>query len=111
MNDDQITHLFKTITDDVTNLAKSTAKEYLRQAKQDAQALIESTKENVIRWTELLAEGKLTTEDFEWLMFRQKDLVVMNALRQAGLAEIRIEGFKQGVIGVIIDSVFHMLKI
>ncbi|MES1226683.1 MAG: hypothetical protein ABUT20_65015, partial [Bacteroidota bacterium] len=60
---------------------------------------------------EMLAEGNLTTEDFEWLMFRQKDLVVMNALKQAGLAEIRIEGFKQGVIGIIIDSVFDLLKV
>ena len=111
MNKDEIKELFKTINSDVTNLAKATAKEYLGQAKKDGQALINSTKENVIRWTELLAEGKFTTEDFEWLMFRQKDLVAMNALKHAGLAEIRIEGFKQGVIGIIIDSVFHLLKI
>lgn len=111
MNQNEINELFKTILDDVTNLAKSTTKEYLNQAKADAEALINSTKENVINWADLLAERKLSTEDFEWLMFRQKDLIAMNALKQAGLAEIRIEGFKQGVIGIIIDSVFHLLKI
>ena len=111
MNQDEIKELFKTITDEVTNLAKATAKEYVSQAKNDAQALIDSTKQNVINWADLLAQGKLTTDDFEWLMFRQKDLVAMSALKQAGLAEIRIEGFKQGVIGIIIDSVFHLLKI
>ena len=111
MNPDEIKELFKTIADEVTNLAQATTKEYVSDAKKDAQALINSTKKNVINWAELLADGKLTTEDFEWLMFGQKDLVAMSALKQAGLAQIRIEGFKQGVIGIIIDSVFHFLHI
>lgn len=111
MNKDDIKLLFKTISDDVLSLAQSSTKEYLKQAKKDGQNLIDSTKQNVITWADLVAEGKLSTEDFEWLMFRQKDLVVMSALKEAGLAQIRIEAFKQGVIGIIIDNVFHLLKV
>ena len=103
--------LFGLITDGMARLAKATTKEYVSEAKKDGQALVNAAKDNIIRWTTLLAEGKLTTEDFEWLMFRQKDLVLMSALQQAGLAQIRIEGFKQGVIGIVIDSVFSFLKI
>ena len=103
--------LFGAITDGIATLAKATTKEYVSEAKKDGQALVNAAKENILRWTALLAEGKLTTEDFEWLMFRQKDIVIMNALKQAGLAQIRIEGFKQGVIGIVIDSVFSFLKI
>lgn len=111
MNQTQIKLLFKTISDEVTNLAKSTTKDYVKQAKKDGMMLVDKTKQNVITWAELVAEGKLSTEDFEWLMFRQKDLVAMTALQQAGLAQIRIEGFKQGVIGIIIDSVFSLVKV
>lgn len=107
----QIDDLFRAISGGITVLAETTVKNYLKEAKKDGERIVKSVKENVINWAQLLLEGKLSTEDFEWLMLRQKDLVAMDALKQAGLAQIRIEAFKQSVLSIIIDSVFTAVKI
>ncbi len=66
-------------------------------------------KDKLSRWTILLAEGKITAEDFELLVSAQKDLVEMTVLQRAGLAAIKIEQFKNSVINLITDTVFHAL--
>jgi hypothetical protein len=59
----------------------------------------------------LLIEGKLTTEEFEWLVNSQKDLIQMAALKQAGLAAIRIDQFKASLLNMVVDTVFSFIKI
>jgi hypothetical protein len=92
-------------------LAQSTLTNYVSEAKTDAQNMIDSMKAKLERWTQLLAKGDLTVEDFEWLVYSQKDLIEMKALKEAGLAEIRIEQFKGSVINLIIDTVLQIIKI
>ena len=58
-----------------------------------------------------LSRGDLTTQDFEWLVFSQKDLLLMEGLKQAGLASIRAEQFKNSVLSLVIDTIFNMIKI
>lgn len=95
----------------VTDLAQSTLKSYVSDAKTDAQNMLNAMQEKLKRWTGLLIDKKLTTEDFEWLVNSQKDLVVMAALKEAGLAAIRIEQFKASLLNLIVDTVFSMVKI
>ena len=96
---------------DLINLAQSTLKNYVNDANSDAQNLLNSMKAKLETWTQLLADGKLTTEDFEWLVYSQKDLVAMDALKEAGLAEIRVDQFKASVINLIVDTIFSIIKI
>ena len=93
------------------NLAQTTLQNYVSDAKTDAQNMLDSMTSKLQKWTGLLANGDLTTEDFEWLVYSQKDLVELAALKQAGLAEIRIDQFKGSVINLIIDTTFKILKI
>jgi hypothetical protein len=41
----------------------------------------------------------------------QKDLIEMSTLKQAGLVQIRIDLFKGGVINLVIDTGFQIVKI
>jgi len=95
----------------LANLAETTLKNYVSDAKADAQNMLDSMTAKLEKWTGLLKDGDLTTEDFEWLVYSQKDLVELAALKQAGLAEIRIDQFKGSVINLIIDTTFQILKI
>lgn len=106
---------FKTILEqlkkNVEDLAERTLKHYAGKAKDDGKKMLNDMKEKLERWTKLLIDGKLTTEDFEWLVNSQKDLIQMNALKQAGLAAIRIDQFKASLLNLVVDTVFSVIKI
>lgn len=95
----------------VTDLAKLTLKSYLNDAKSDAWAIVEKLKDDVQRWTTLLAEGKLKDWEVEWLINNQINLIELTALKQAGLAQIRIDAFKNNVINIVIEVIFKILRI
>lgn len=102
--------ILEALKNGVTDLAKSTVKNYLQHAKEDGEKLIESMKVKLERWTRLLIDKKLTAEDFEWLVNSQKDVVQMDALKEAGLAAIRVDQFKSSVFNLIVDTIFHAVK-
>ena len=75
------------------------------EAKKDIEQFLEDSKEKLKRWTELLANGDITLEDYEWLIKSQKDLMLMQALHSAGVNKISLGHFKNKVIKTIIDVV------
>ncbi|KYP13944.1 hypothetical protein [Flavihumibacter sp. CACIAM 22H1] len=101
--------IFKTLKKQVEELARLFVKNYTKAAIQDGRKFLEETKESLKRWTILLAEGKLTTQDFEWLVLGQKDLAQMIALKQAGLSVIRIEQFRNSLLSLVVDTIFGII--
>ena len=101
--------LFNGLKGDVITLARASFKTFTKEAEQDAQDLLEGMKDNLARWTALLAEGSLSADDFQLLINAQKDLVQMKVLQRAGLAIIRIEQFRDSVIHLITDTIFSAL--
>ena len=57
------------------------------------------------RWTGLLQSGDLTPEDYEWLLKSQKDLLVLNALYQAGVSKLKLGHLKNKIIKTIMNTV------
>ena len=101
--------LFNGLKDDVITLARASFKTFTKEAEQDAQNLLEGMKDNLSRWTALLAEGSLSTEDFQLLINAQKDLAEMKVLQRTGLAIIRIEQFRDSIIHLVTDTIFQAL--
>jgi hypothetical protein len=99
------------LKDEITTLARTTVKNYTMQAVADAQQFLQESEEKLRRWTLLLANKQLTTEDFEWLVLSQKDLAKMEALKQAGLALARIDAFRLSLLNLIIDTIFGLIKV
>jgi hypothetical protein len=103
--------IFDQLKKDVVSLAELTVKGYVKEAKEDGKKMLTEMKDNLQRWTLQLSKGDLTTQDFEWLVFSQKDLLLMEGLKRAGLAAIRAEQFKNSVLSLVIDTIFNMIKI
>lgn len=103
--------LFDNVKEQVVTLASLSLVKYEKEAKKDALLFLIEIKEKLARWTFLLADHQLTTEDFEWLINSQKQLLEMNALSQAGLAAIRVDQFKNSVLNLVVDTVFSFIKI
>lgn len=88
-------------------LAKKNWREFRDAAEKDGKAFVEKTKEDLRRWTKLLAQGDLSKDDFEFLVAGKKDLAEMEALKQAGLTLVRLERFQNALISLVIDTAFE----
>jgi len=97
------------LQDGIVDLAKSNFKKLSKQATADGKQLLATLKDDLGRWTRLLAEGQITKKEFETLLIGQKDLIEMNALKQAGLTLVKIDEFKSGIFDLIIDSVTKLV--
>ena len=97
--------IFKELKNNLKDLVKLTVREYKDAALDDGQKFLESIKDDLERWTRLLADGELTTADVEWLIESKKDLTEMFLLQQAGLAQIRVDKFKNSLVNMITDTI------
>jgi len=93
-----------TIKDDLLEFAKENLEEYKDEILKDGNAFVKKTKIDLERWTEGLASGALSKNDFEFLLKGKKDLAEMEALKQLGLSKIRINKITNGVIDVVVGS-------
>ena len=89
-------------------LARETFDGFEDQAKQDAEDFVERSKEDLKRWTKLLAQGDINEQDFSDLVLAKKALAEMFALRQAGLTLIKLEKFRKGFINLVVDTAFDV---
>jgi hypothetical protein len=101
--------LFTDLKSGVETLAKNSFKEYEAQAKSDGQQAITDLKTNLIQWTKELETGSLTKEDLEYLLQEEEALDKMVALKQAGLAEVHVDKFRNDIITMIVTSVTKMI--
>ena len=95
-----------TLKNDLLDFTKENLEEYKDEILKDGNAFVEKTKEDLQRWTEGLASGALSKEDFEFLLKGKKDLAQMEALKQLGLSKIRITKITNGIIDVVVGSAF-----
>lgn len=98
---------WESIKKGLVEVAEKNWKEFREAAEKDGNAFFDKTKEDLRRWTKLLAQGDLSQDDFEWLVASKKDLAEMEALKQAGLALVRLERFQNAVISLVVDTAFE----
>jgi len=94
------------IEEGVKEIAKRTLKGFKDEAVEDTKAFLEMSKDDLERWTRLLANGDLSHEDFEWLLLGRRDVAELYALKQKGLALVRLDRFRNALLDLIIDTAF-----
>ena len=97
--------IFNELTKNLKDLVNLTVREYKDVALEDGKNFLDSLRDDLERWTKLLANGELTTADLEWLIESKKDLTEMFLLQQAGLAQIRVDKFKNSLVNMITDTI------
>ena len=95
-----------TLKSDLLDFAKLNYEEYKDELLKDGTFFIEKAKSDLERWTDGLASGALSKDDFEFLLKGKKDLAQMEALKQLGLSKIRITKITNGIIDVVVGSAF-----
>jgi hypothetical protein len=82
----------------------SSWKDFQQAALDDGDAFVTKMASDLERWTALLAQGSLTTQDFEFLVAAKKDLAEMTALKRLGLAQVQLDRFINGVIDLVMHT-------
>jgi hypothetical protein len=91
---------------ELVEFAEYSWKTYRDEAVKDGKSFIEKSKDDLERWTKMLAKGDLTGDDFEWLMVGKKDLAELVSLKQKGLAKVALDRFVNGLIDTIVSTAF-----
>ncbi|HJQ85789.1 MAG TPA: hypothetical protein VKA21_17000 [Candidatus Binatia bacterium] len=86
----------------IVDLATKEGKEFVDEARRDGNAFVKKVREDIQTWGSQLASGELSKKDFEFLLKGKRDLAEMNALKEAGLAKIRIDRIVDGMIQVAV---------
>jgi hypothetical protein len=102
---------YQNIESGVESLAKSTLQDYLTQAKADGENTVDGMKDYLQQWTLELEEGALTLDDLKYLLKEETALTEMTALKEAGLAAVRIDEFKLGITNVITGAIAGLIKV
>lgn len=105
---DQIYELLKK---NVASVAKDTVTDYETEAKKDGQQALENMKENLGHWAQEVENGAMTAEDLRFLLNSEAGLDEMIALKEAGLAAVQVDKFKDGLINMVIGTVTGLVKI
>lgn len=100
--------LVNKLKEEIKELAAATFKNYKKEAINDGLNLLKNMEENLKTWTIMLVDGKLSPKDYEFLVLGQQELIEMNALKNTGIALIKIDQFKNSLLNLVINSVIDL---
>jgi len=97
------------IKDGIADLGKKTAKDFLDETRKDGEAFLAEIEDDLKRWVDLLAKGKLSPEEFQVLVEFNRDLAKMKASTRAGMAKKRVQDLANGFVDIITKTVVKLL--
>lgn len=96
---------FKDIKTQVISLAQRSLKDSFQEAKTDGVAALNMMKEDVKKWSLQVVNKEISVEDFNFQMGTLKETMEMVALKEAGLKQIELDKFKNGILGIVVNRV------
>ncbi|MDZ7659654.1 hypothetical protein [Fodinibius sp.] len=98
------------LKNDLVDHAQQFGDDVMDEFVEDGKAFAEEAKGDLKRWTQLMAEGKLTSDDLKFLVKGKKDLAKMEALKQKGLAKARLDKFKDILVGTVVSLAITLFE-
>ena len=103
--------LYEELKSGVETVAKESMHDYAKEAKLDGQHALADMKTNLQHWTAEVENGAMNKEDLGFLLQGEEGLSEMVALKQAGLAAVHIDQFKNNLINMIVGTFTGFIKI
>jgi transcription initiation factor IIF auxiliary subunit len=92
------------LRNELVNRASELGDEVKDDLIKDGKTFAKEAEDDLKRWTQLMAEGKLTKQDLEFLVNGKKDLAKMEALKHKGLAKAKLDQYKSAIVDSVITS-------
>lgn len=78
--------------------------EYYEESKEAIEKALEASKGKISEWSKKLITGEINPEFFKLLLMSEKDLLALEVLKQAGIQQIKLNNFKDKLIGLLVDE-------
>lgn len=101
----------KTVSADLGTLAEDLGRNYAKGVVKDGTDFAKRFKDRIERRITLLANGKLTKDEFEWLMKAEKNLVELKSIEKKGLAVVQLNEIRDAIIDTLIGAAFKMVRL
>jgi len=75
-----------------------------KDAVDDMLAFLDAKKDDLLRWTDLLAKGQITQLEFTMLVNGAKSLLKLRALRVAGVQLARVQRLRSAFVDLVIQQ-------
>ncbi len=98
------------IEQQVAELAIKIFKGYGEESLQELKIFREKTQDDLIGWLVDLSKGDITQKNFDNLVLGQRDLAEMQLLKRAGLLQVKIDEFTDGVLQIVIEVAKSSIK-
>lgn len=69
-------------------------------------AFLKKCEGDLQKWTEQLANGELSGDDFKFLVQGKKDLLEVHLHTQIGLTKVALDKFRSALIQLIVETAF-----
>lgn len=99
----------ETLRTDLGGVIKEFGEELKEDILNDAEAFATKTRDDIEHWSKLLKDGEMGIKDFEFLLKGKKDLAEMEALKQKGLAQAKLDKLKADILNTVVGSVKKVL--
>ena len=103
--------IYQSLKNGVVTVAKDNLQEYENAAKADGQAALSDMKTSLQQWAIEVENGSMTKEDLQFLLQGEESLDEMRALKEAGLAAVRIDKFRNGLVNMVIGTLTSLVKV
>jgi len=103
--------IIEEILKEIESLAAETFKKHKDEAFKDGKAFLDKTEDDLGRFSKLVIKGEIKAEEFTKLVLAKKDLAEMVLLKQAGLAQVKIDKFKDSLLNLIISSILKKIRL
>lgn len=97
--------LFDQLWKEVLDIITTGAGEFAKEAAADAKNFLNKAKDDLLALTQEYAAGKLSDKEYKHLVLGLKNLAEMEGLKQAGLAQIKIDELKNNILSTIVSTV------
>jgi hypothetical protein len=101
-----IDNILKTIEQQSRLLAEKLFQQFAREAIVDVGDFLRKSAADLGRWTQELGRREIDRDQFKSLIRGQMDVAEMRSLKQAGLAQVRIDTFINGLFDIVVNAAF-----
>ena len=104
-----INEILESAKNSILDLVKEKYNQRTSEIEKDVDEFLKESKDKIARWTGLLEQEQLSKEEFELLLYAQKDLFVIKSLYQAGISKISLGHLKNNIAKIIVSTVIKLI--
>lgn len=106
---DKIKSLLSTVDDEIVSIVNDFVKRRRDDYTQAARTLKSGLEEDLVRYSEMLADQKITRDDYEFLLRGRYAQMKIELLEQVSLSKARFDGITEQLLRFTLKTAFALL--